>query len=126
MILTLTTKAQNFEAWDNNFRWIFSGNLNLPEEARISVTSFIVDFEEKYMPENCIPVVCNLVRSDEFNPDGIVFSIPAKKRNVNYHGNILEEFPCDSSRPHSIVFTFEGLQVNRIAYAHINISIKSC
>ena len=126
MILTLTTKAQNFEAWDNTFRWVFSGNLNLPEEARISIRSFVVDFQEKYSPEKSIPVVCNLVRSDEFNPDGIVFSILAKKRNISYHGNFLEEFPCDSSRPHSIVFTFEGLPVNKIDYAHINISIKSC
>ena len=126
MILTLTSNAQNFYGSGENLKWVFSGNLLLPENARISLTSLTVDFQDKFGPEKAIPVKCSLIRSDEFNPDGIIYSIPGRSRDISFHSNALEKFACDSSRPHTIMFTFGGVSAAKLAYVHINILIESC
>ena len=126
MILTLTSNAQNFFGSGDDLQWTFSGNLLLPENAKIALTSLIIDFKERYSPEKAIPVKCSLIQCDEFNPDGIIFSIPGKSRDVLYHANVLERYNCDSSRPHKILFTFDGLPAEKLAYVHINILIDSC
>ena len=125
MILTLTTNSQNVQASKNTLKWIFSGDLQLPENSQISLTSLTVDFADKFSPEKAIPIKCSLIRSDEFNPDGVIFSIPGKSRDISFHANVLEAFTCDSSCPHAIMFTFPGLPVTKLAYVHINFAIHN-
>ena len=126
MILTLTSNAINFLTSGDTVRWTFPGNLNLPENAKLSLSSMTIDFKDKFSPEKSIPVKCNLISSDEFNPDGIIFSIPGRSRDIAYHSGVLEKFLCDSSRPHTVMFTFDGLQVSKLAYIHINLLIETC
>lgn len=112
-----------FSKDSDKFRWEMP-NLELNANGRVALASLMINFHAKPIITKSVLISISIVEKDMYNVDGIVLSLPANIEDVAFHSPYLQFWELDSSRPRSVVFTFDGLDASAVSFVSIVLAFE--
>lgn len=116
--LQLNTLMQNVTFTSNTIEWEIP-NLQLDSNGFVALSSMTCDRLTSTSEKKAIIVKSNLIERDLFNSDGVLICFPSESTSLTYFSNSLEFWKLDCSRPRTLIFQFDGIDVSSLTFVNI-------